>query len=319
MVAPRTSIDVITPAPAPATLVEKPYFTSRDALEAYDRIATHRLGAHEFVAVRSRRDRPDLGLTVPNQRSDVLMALVNLRPLRGGDDIWCDGRHQRRSVSPQGGTAILDHRLAWTTIVTEPFDTVHFFLPIPALDEITEELRVPRVETLVCPITDAITDEVMLNLARAILPAFARPDEANRLFADHLFLAVGAHLVGKYGSPALLPDFNRGGLAPWQRRQVTELLLDDISANHSLTELASACGVSTRQFSRAFKASVGTSPHRWLLRKRVERAKELLRCTDQKLGVIALACGFADQAHFTRVFSADVGTSPANWRRKLKI
>ena len=70
-------------------------------------------------------------------------------------------------------------------------------------------------------------------------------------------------------------------------------------------------------FARAFKQSVGTPPHRWLLLQRVLRAKSLLRDADRPLADIAIACGFADQSHFTRVFTHIVGTSPGAWRKQV--
>jgi len=59
----------------------------------------------------------------------------------------------------------------------------------------------------------------------------------------------------------------------------------------------------------------GLSPHRWLMKRRAERARELLFNRGLSLTEIALTCGFADQSHFTRVFTAVFGTSPEAWRR----
>jgi AraC family transcriptional regulator len=86
----------------------------------------------------------------------------------------------------------------------------------------------------------------------------------------------------------------------------------------SLKDLAAACGLSVSYFVRAFKASTGDPPHRWMLRHRIERAKAQLGETEARLADIAIACGFADQSHFTRVFKSFVGLSPAAWRRTVK-
>jgi transcriptional regulator GlxA family with amidase domain len=108
------------------------------------------------------------------------------------------------------------------------------------------------------------------------------------------------------------------GLAPWQIERASRLLLRDLGQSHPVSELASACGLSRSQFSNAFKVSMGTPPHRWLLRQRVHHAAELLDRTDECISVIALSCGFADQSHLTRIFHAMVGSSPADWRRRRK-
>jgi AraC-like DNA-binding protein len=57
------------------------------------------------------------------------------------------------------------------------------------------------------------------------------------------------------------------------------------------------------------------APHQWLLRQRIEKAKDLLAQGTQPLSTMASACGFADQSHFTRVFTRVVGLTPAEWRR----
>ena len=158
-------------------------------------------------------------------------------------------------------------------------------------------------------------DTVLKNFALALLPALASPHQANRLFADHTLRAVAAHLTRTYGSSQPRFLVGCGGLASWQERRAKELLLLNLSGEISLSELASACRVSTGHFSQAFKQTVGCAPHQWLLQKRVERAKQLMLNTRVPLTEIALLTGFADQSHLTRVFSRHVKASPAAWRR----
>ena len=106
-----------------------------------------------------------------------------------------------------------------------------------------------------------------------------------------------------------------GGLAPWQVELTLRHVLRDLCADFSVAELARRCGLSRSYFTRAFRISMGTPPHRWLLRQRVRRAGEMLEQTDECICTIALLCGFADQSHLTRLFHAHVGESPAAWRR----
>jgi AraC family transcriptional regulator len=109
-----------------------------------------------------------------------------------------------------------------------------------------------------------------------------------------------------------------GGLAPWQVQLARQLLLGDLSAEHPVKQVAAHCGLSRSHFEKAFKVSVGTPPHRWLVRQRVQRATEMLEHTNDGIGSIAASCGFTDQSHFTRVFGAVVGSSPAAWRRQRR-
>ena len=114
------------------------------------------------------------------------------------------------------------------------------------------------------------------------------------------------------------PAVDCGGLAPWQLRLAVRLLIDDACGDLSIAHVATRCGLSRSYFERAFKASVGTPPHRWAVRQRVRRAVEMLERTEDSVCQIASSCGFADQSHLTRVFGAVVGTSPAAWRRRRR-
>ncbi len=109
--------------------------------------------------------------------------------------------------------------------------------------------------------------------------------------------------------------FVRGGLTPWQVRQVARHVEASMSSNIGTEDCAAIARLSTSHFRRAFKASFGETFYAWLSRRRVERAQELMVMTDQPLCQIARQCGFADQSHFTRVFRRLVGPSPGSWRR----
>jgi transcriptional regulator GlxA family with amidase domain len=85
-----------------------------------------------------------------------------------------------------------------------------------------------------------------------------------------------------------------------------------------LGDLAKACDLSVRQFTRAFRQSTGLAPHQWLVQRRLEKAKSLLKGTRLSLADVASDCGFADQSHFTRVFTNAVGATPGEWRRTVR-
>jgi AraC family transcriptional regulator len=109
----------------------------------------------------------------------------------------------------------------------------------------------------------------------------------------------------------------RGNLAPWQVRRIITHVNANLDAALRVEELARVARLSESYFSRKFSSSFGCSPHRFITRCRLERAKELMLGTDVPLMQIAIECGFADQAHFSRVFLGCMGISPARWRRAL--
>jgi AraC-like DNA-binding protein len=107
----------------------------------------------------------------------------------------------------------------------------------------------------------------------------------------------------------------RGGLAPWQMRRATELLRGRLDGDVSLSELAAECKISVSHFARSFKQAIGQTPHRWLVHRRVDAAKNLMLHSGMRLSEIAVGCGFADQTSFNRTFKKIAGITPGDWRR----
>ncbi|MBO0718467.1 MAG: helix-turn-helix transcriptional regulator [Rhizobiales bacterium] len=106
----------------------------------------------------------------------------------------------------------------------------------------------------------------------------------------------------------------RGGLPPRVLRRIREYIDDNVEERISVELLAGLANLSVCYFVRAFKQSTGVTPHDYLIRRRVEKTKQLLSSTDMPLSQIALAAGFADQSHFSRRFRQHVGMSPRDYR-----
>ncbi len=173
----------------------------------------------------------------------------------------------------------------------------------------------PRIAELEYRPGAGVSDPTILSLGQSLLAALAMPACASPLFVDHVTLAVGTHVAQCYGRMTPARQLIRGGLAPWQLRRARELLSANLTGELALRDIAQECGLSASHFARAFRVSAGMAPHQWLLRRRVDHAKNLLPDARLSLSDIALASGFADQSHFTRVFSRVAGCSPGSWRR----
>jgi AraC-like DNA-binding protein len=130
---------------------------------------------------------------------------------------------------------------------------------------------------------------------------------------DHFVWMFCSHFVVMYGQVKPTRAVHRGGLAPWQKRRMMELIDGNLDGELRLSYLAEECGLSVSYFSRSFKRSFGVPVHRYLIARRVDRAKFLLRSSSAPLSEIALESGFSDQAAFSRTFRAVVGTSPLRW------
>lgn len=108
------------------------------------------------------------------------------------------------------------------------------------------------------------------------------------------------------------------GLAPWQTQKVIDHVRANLEAPIRVEEMASVTRLSTSYFFRAFRLSFCMPPHAYVRAVRLARARELLLGSDEQVSWVAMACGFADQAHFSRVFRREMGCTPRRWRRERR-
>lgn len=302
----------ITPAQVSRSVVIAQ--TASSKVDVHKSLAV-RPGDDEFVIAYISRGRAAHGMTEPSAKRAIYTACVHLSEF-SRYDIWCDEKLTSGGPLPAGSVHINDMRHSWLADIQSGFDVVNFCIPQSALEEIAQDHGSALIDELHCPMSEAKIDTVAMNLALAFIPALMRPNQINKLFIDHAWRAVTAHLIRTYGSRGQRWSSEQGGLAPWQERRAKEMLMSDLAGNLSLAQLSNACRLSCSHFSQAFRQTVGCPPHQWLLTQRVQRSKELMLNTDQSLSEIALATGFADQSHFTRVFSQRVKVSPGVWRRE---
>ena len=158
---------------------------------------------------------------------------------------------------------------------------------------------------------------VVIELFRALSETLS--DEGGSSAAECLRRA-GAMLqememeVGVQAAPAVSVT-TRQGLAPWQVRRVLSYVDANLDKSIKNKDLATLARLSEYHFNVAFRNSVGSPPHEYIIRRRIERAQGLMLSTDAPLCEIAVECGLADQAHFTRLFRRIAGETPAAWRR----
>jgi len=192
--------------------------------------------------------------------------------------------------------------------------TAQVLLPRSAFDRIADHFGCQRITTLSLNLGEGAGDIVLQHLAACLAHELEGDGPGSSALTDDLALALILHIAQQYGKMASPPEAPRGGLAAWQLRLARRRLDQSLDGKISLEELASECGLSASHFTRAFSCSTGLAPHRWLMQRRIEIAKDLILRTDLPLAEVALGCGFSDQSHFTRTFATLVGLPPAKWR-----
>lgn len=190
--------------------------------------------------------------------------------------------------------------------------TIELLLSRKFMDEVAEDLGVKPVASIGNDRCFLRPDPVIPKMTEYIRPFLDDPKRLDALHADSFMWAFGIYVLRRYGG---LEDrrHNVGGLSVWQERLAKEWMEATLQSGTSLTELARACGLSVSHFSHSFRRSAGVSPYRWLVNRRVERAKGLLQLS-LPLAAIAQDCGFADQSHLSRIFKKATGMAPRTWQ-----
>ncbi|MDB5576580.1 MAG: AraC family transcriptional regulator [Bradyrhizobium sp.] len=200
-------------------------------------------------------------------------------------------------------------------LLESPFDFLRIYLPQAALDELASDVPGAGSTGLRLP-EQGLCDHVLRAVVEGLLPLFAPSSQAGQLFLDSIALTVLEHLLLAYsGEPILLHQL-KGGLTPWQERRAKEYMDANIGIGLTLADVARQCDLSASHFSKAFRITTGRPPHRWLLERRVELAKDALARSAAPLAEVARQYGFSDASHLSRTFSQFTGEAPAAWRRR---
>lgn len=163
-------------------------------------------------------------------------------------------------------------------------------------------------------------DEQIARFIGCLLHEIRTGGAGGRLYSESVLTALNVHLLRHYSTVGAKSKPHKGGLATDKLQQV----LDYIDANLadsdiSLAMLSQLVGLSGCYFSRRFKQATGLAPHQYVIRRRVERAKGLLRQCQLSIAQVALECGFSSQSHFHGTFRKLAGTTPGCYREEMRL
>jgi AraC family transcriptional regulator len=290
------------------------YFTMNQpphvAIDSAVSIVRPQLAITRLIA---RSGIPERTASIPPEKAYVVS--VHLNHANSGEwELWTDEKYAQTGAWPVGGVAMCDLESNSSIRNPGPIDWVHYHVPRATLDSLTDDAETARIKRLHCVYGNP--DPTIHHLTQLILPSLNRPGIFSQLFMDSFTMMICSHLVRRYGQIREPIQQLKGGLAPWQRRRVVELLRQHLDGEIKLATLAQECRLSVSHFTRSFRTTFGTSAHRYLILHRVEIAKVLLSETNNSLVEIAAQTGFSDQAAFTRAFASVVGATPAKWRRE---
>jgi AraC family transcriptional regulator len=229
-----------------------------------------------------------------------------------------DGPNWRGAISGPGDLAVTSpHRITevrWESADGSQIQTVHVCIDATLFYRFAAEVadcdprRVEVIDGFAQK--DPLVEHVFAALAREL----ECPQTCSRLLADSAAHLLTAHLLRHYSAfpPRTKPSVP--ALSTRKVRQVRDYVEARLSSALNLDDLASVVHMSTFHFARLFKISTGDTPHAFVTRIRMERAKALLRSTDLPVANIANAVGFSSKSHFAAAFQRSTGVTPALFR-----
>lgn len=236
--------------------------------------------------------------------------------LRGNVSYEISQRGQTRRFISQPGTICLlprgsEHEVNWLQATQHVVLALKPCLLSNALEETVHESNIELREhwDLIDPHISALLMEMRADLEDG--------SPAGPLYGDSLANSLALYLLKRYSNVTTRLELYRGGLSRSKLNRVLEYVNANLSDKLELGVLAKVAGVNLYHFARSFKQSTGESPYQYVLRRRIEKAKEFL--VHSQLSVIEASAltGFVDQSHFSKVFRRIVGVSPSKYRNSV--
>jgi AraC family transcriptional regulator len=233
-------------------------------------------------------------------------------------DRWVGVSRESRMIAP-GGMFMVPGGIDFRVRLGDPLSTIHFYLRRAMLAEVARDLCrgdpdrlefLPRIGE-----SDPLLERIIFDIRQELLD----PDQMGDTYVDYLARAAAARLVRAHSSNAsrVSAPLSIPGEAHRKIARATEYVNAYLHRPIRLEELARELDVSASQLTLLFKKTLGDPPHRYILKSRVQRAREMLKASNLPLAEVALACGFSHQEHMSRIFRREIGTTPAAYRRGL--
>ena len=233
--------------------------------------------------------------------ADDLIVLHRSGPVQ---TTFASGGHVTSRCIPKGSIFFLPAGHACEVGLRGALDTLHIYLRanLVSVHNVTP-LLVER-------------DVVIQHLAQAVEQAVCEKVSNSDRFIDPIARAL-ADRVSAISRSSEPWQVQTAGLPDYELRRLNDFIEANLEGEITLAAMASACGIGTKSFVRAFAATTGKSPYQYVIAARVERAKRLIEQDQEGLAEIALRCGFSHQEHLTRAFRRLTGQTPGRYRRSV--
>ena len=203
--------------------------------------------------------------------------------------------------------------------VHTPGDFLHVHVPAHWLTEWLDKGEASADAPVLTEAPLYLRDSVVVKLTGTLLRAVHGKSFTSSIYADGITLSILARLLEIMVARSAVKPPRTPSVSPleaWRVKMAIDFIDQRIDQSMTSAEMGAAVGLSPMHFAARFRAATGTSPHTFILRRRIEHAQTLLATTKSTVADIAFSVGFRTQAHFTTVFRRHVDDTPHRWRGK---
>lgn len=224
------------------------------------------------------------------------------------------GRTVFDGVVMPGMTNVTEPGTRAACLFRSPFDALHLHVPSTLVAECGQESPGAGAPFLPSRVS-AAPDPVVHSLATALLGAERLGHGFAPAYAESISLAIVTRLLAQAVGTGAADRPRVAPLPKWRLKRAMDYIEANLSEPVSLADMAASTGLTRMHFAAQFRAATGLPPHEYLLRRRIERAQEMLARSPTSVVEVALQVGFQTQAHFTSVFKRFSGSPPHAWRQ----
>lgn len=282
--------------------------------------AEHSAFSHEYGCWRTVRAdvvrRTGVGRQETNIVADNHAILLNIQGVAKQGEDYLDGRRVAFKQRPAGSLSFIPSGHSWSGWDDGEPTASYMFITIGKKFIQDHFEKVPGTDLDRLVPTLGFEDPLIQYAARSIRSEIGERDPlANMMVENHARTIIG-RLFRLSGQER---QHLQGGLSPTVLKRLIDKIDASLDGSLSLAELAHEADLSEHYLSKAFKLSMGLPPHAFIIRRRLERASEMLRYSNKPITEIAYASGFSSPSHFAAAFRRVIGITPKQYRADWKI